>query len=229
MKPFKAYFPIAVKLADLNFISLFWIILFAFPLYLGFSLQSLKTYIRVLIILLYQSYKARANFNNISLQLDSSKKNPVDNVCLKCSNTEPNKENVYYCKVSEKLTTLGLMKAGLFPLWDWRNEMLKANILWYLWHQDRWTGTVGGKSVPGNHLCTRVVSHFIFSDKVPYVFTNFAHISLQICLHILIHLKSLFADDSSGSSLGLFLLTIFSPIYGSYFLFLIDLTAAIWV
>lgn len=68
---------------------------------------------------------------------------------------------------------------------------------------------------------------FHFSDKVPYVFTNFAHISLQICLHILIHLKSLFADDSSGSSLGLFLLTIFSPIYGSYFLFLIDLTAAI--
>lgn len=54
----------------------------------------------------------------MSLQLDSSKKNPVDNVCLKCSNTEPNKENMYYCKVSEKLTTLGLMKAGLFPLWD---------------------------------------------------------------------------------------------------------------
>ena len=43
--------------------------------------------------------------------------------------------------------------------------MLKANILWYLCHQDRWTGTVGGKSIPGNHLCTRVVSHFIFLIK----------------------------------------------------------------
>ena len=114
LKPFKAYFPIVAKLAYLNFINLFWIILFAFLLYLGFSLQSLKTYIKVLIILLYQSYKARTNFNNICLQLDSSKKNPVDNVCLRSSNTEPDKENMYYCKVSEKLTTLGLMKAGFF-------------------------------------------------------------------------------------------------------------------
>ena len=40
--------------------------------------------------------------------------------------------------------------------------------------------------------------------------------------HILIHLKSLFAHDNFESSLGLFLLTVFSPIYGSYFLFLID-------
>ena len=133
-------------------------------------------------------------------------------MCLKYSITEPQKKTYGYWK--KKITVVNNFRSyeGSFFFFSCEIKEMSCSSIYSYIHFTK-QGELGQSAGSRFLEIVSALNWFLISFlcwNSLHFYQFCLHFTLKLLTYILIHLKSSFAHDASGSSLGLFLLTIFS-------------------